>query len=149
MRKNAALLAAALLPGVLVAQTSAGASPTQSLRTVDRTFVCATEATGNGRDMDLHSHPHIVYPGVVDEVVPGFLSVSSGTSTLDSELVAVRAAQLTGLGARVLRPESTRTRRGAPQPSVGSAELEEPRRAAGPVGEERRLQGGRPRARAR
>ncbi len=97
-------LSVALLAGIVATavETNASAEPRAS-RVIDRTFVCATVGTGGGRrDLDLYSHPHIVYPGAVDEVVPSFLSVSSGTSTLDSELIAVRAAQLSGIAARVL-----------------------------------------------
>jgi hypothetical protein len=100
VRVLVAILAPSLLGAVaLVSQPSAAAQPG---RVVDRTFSCATEGTGNGlRDLDVHSHPHTVYPGVVDEVIPSFLGVSSGTNTLDSDLVAVRAGQLKGISGRV------------------------------------------------
>jgi hypothetical protein len=96
-------LVAVLLPvaGFALAPVAIADEPGAS-RIVDRTFVCATEGTGDGRrDLDLDSHPHTVYPG--NEVIAAFLGVSSGTDTLTSELVAVRAAQRTGLGG-VVRP---------------------------------------------
>jgi hypothetical protein len=87
----------------LCACALAGAASTHAqtaTRVVDRAFVCATEATGDGkRDLDVDAHPHVVYtyPGLPVEAVPAFLSVSSGSNSLDSDLVAIRARPLRGI----------------------------------------------------
>ena len=113
VRRNAALLAAALLPGARRAALGRGlAHPERPHGRPD--IVCATEATGTGATwISTRIRTSCIRASSTRSCrVPQRLL---GTSTLDSELVAVRAAQLTGLGARVLPAGSTRTRRGAPR----------------------------------
>jgi hypothetical protein len=91
----------AALFGALALAPTAGSSGAQpDVRTIDRTFACRLVSKGDGTfDLDLVANPRIRQEWTPGDpfVVPAHLIVSSGVDSLDADLVAVRAAPITGI----------------------------------------------------
>jgi hypothetical protein len=94
-----ALVSAAAAAALVLAPTVSSSDAQPGVRTVDRVFSCALVARGDGTfDLDLAVAPRKKEEYASGSVViPAHVLVSSGVSSLDGDLVAVRAGAFTGV----------------------------------------------------
>jgi hypothetical protein len=95
---------ATVLVALALAPTAGSSDAQPEARTIDRTFSCALVSRGDGTfDLDLVAQPRIrqVWNAGEVHIVPAHVLVTSGVDSLDADLVAVRAGQMSGIS-RVL-----------------------------------------------